>query len=603
MRIHPFRLIRVVSSCLLFLICIALIYHKYLDKIPTLSNTVNDRFLNSDLADRGYIKPIRIDWENYSLVALENSRVGPGENGMPVKLSTHEKKIAAKTINENGFSVYVSTKIKTDRSIKDIRHPNCKGKLYSNKLPTASVIIPFFEEHWETLLRTVASVLNRAPSALIKEVILVDDGSSREYLKDRLDSHIISAYPDGKVRVIHLKERQGLIRAKTAGAKEATGEVLIFLDSHCEAGINWLPPLLDPIAANYRTVVCPFIDVIDADNFEYRAQDEGARGAFDWELYYKRLPRLPEDNHHPEEPFDSPVMAGGLFAISAKWFWELGGYDPGLVIWGGEQYELSFKIWMCGGRMIDTPCSRIGHIYRKYSTNFPKSQLGDFVGRNYKRVAEVWMDEYKEYLYKRRPSYRHLDPGDLTEQFKIRERLKCKSFKWFMTEVAFDLVKKYPLIEPISVAVGEIRSVSDSSLCLDATDASEYTPVKLRPCDKDNPGVSSVQKFEYNYRQDIRVLNHGTCLDEPGLKNEKTVFLYSCHGQGGNQRWKIQPVNNDKSNPIRLIHGANAGCLEADTKNRVVSVKPCDYGSFTQRWTWEKLQFDLAVKSLKEAGL
>ncbi|CAG0878876.1 unnamed protein product [Darwinula stevensoni] len=560
-----------------------------------------------------------IDWHNYTQISMEEAMTGPGEHG--IKLHTNE---GIQEVDElykvNGFNGYASDMIALNRSLPDIRHPKCKEKKYLKELPNVSVIVPFHNEHWSTLLRTAASVLNRSPPNMVKEVILVDDASTKDFLKEKLDKYVKEHMP--RVRVVHLPTRSGLILARLAGAHEATGNILIFLDSHCEATTNWLPPLLgmtfnaevhleqiilkeivswshllslspDPIARDKRTVVCPFIDVIDYHTFEYRAQDEGARGSFDWEFFYKRLPLLPEDVQNMPEPFKSPIMAGGLFAISSDFFWELGGYDEGLQIWGGEQYELSFKIWQCGGQMLDAPCSRIGHIYRKYAP-FPNPGIGDFVGRNYRRVATVWMDEYAEYLYMRRPHYKKIDPGDLTKQKAIRETLNCKPFRWFMKNVAFDQMLTYPPIEPPDFASGEIRSLADSSLCVDSNFKGQNERIGLEKCKKENPHIKGEQEFHLTWHKDIRPKSRTFCLDVSTHDSRAPILMYPCHGHGGNQLWQYDGENK------WLIHGGNPRCLDHNPSNQELFVAACDKGSLTQRWKVEHVNFDVIEKYWKD---
>lgn len=90
---------------------------------------------------------------------------------------------------------------------------------------------------------------------------------------------------------------------------------------------------------------------------------------------------------------------------------------------------------------------------------------GPVISTNYKRVAEVWMDEYKEYYYIREPFMKFRDAGDLTKQLALREKNKCKSFDWFMKNVAYDMPKLYPLLSP-NVVWGEAKNeVTDK--CID----------------------------------------------------------------------------------------------------------------------------------------
>lgn len=93
-------------------------------------------------------------------------------------------------------------------------------------------------------------------------------------------------------------------------------------------------------------------------------------------------------------------------------------------------------------------------------------------------MIETWFDdEYKEAFYTREPFARFVDMGDISAQLAVKERLKCSSFDWFMKEIAYDVLHKYPLLPP-NQFWGELVG-KGSNDCLDSLNRNP--PEKVNP--------------------------------------------------------------------------------------------------------------------------
>lgn len=463
------------------------------------------------------------------------------------------------------FNQYASDLIGPRREIPDCRPRQCRKKVYPSKLPTASVVICFHNEAFSALTRSIQTVIDRSPEHLIHEVILVDDGSDQEHLKKPLEVYLAQL---PKLRLIRVA-RVGLIRARLVGAAVASGDVLIFLDSHIEATPHWLEPLLGPIAQSRTTVICPTIDTIDAETLAYNteilATSSMQVGGFDWALTFN-WHFLPSSDHPAEatDPLKSPTMAGGLFAIDREYFDYLGAYDEGMDIWGAENLEISFRIWMCGGQLVISPCSRVGHIFRK-SSAYKWRPGKDVLKINNIRLAEVWLDEYK-LLYEERIGHTLGEFGSISERLELRKRLQCHSFKWYLHTV-------YPslFVPSEAVARGAIRNQGDSTWCIDAPSPKEgeHPPVILYSCH----GQGGNQLFYLSQGNEIR--RDEQCFDSAGMLE---LTLYGCHSQRGNQQFVLR---DDGS----IYHPAHDKCIDLGLEVKKPLLVSCS-GEATQKWAF-----------------
>ncbi|XP_046579950.1 polypeptide N-acetylgalactosaminyltransferase 3-like [Haliotis rubra] len=332
-----------------------------------------------------------------------------------------------------------------------------------SSFPTVSVISPFYNEALTPLVRHVHALLTRTPPHVLLEVILVDDMSTFSYLGRDLQNYF--GVLDPRIKLLRNKQREGLIRSRLFGADVAQGEVLVFLDAHMEVNHGWVEPLLQRLGEEEQLVLQSEIPPILVDTFDVdTGQTVDHRGGFGWDMSYLWFPLpqyLSQFRRSDCDPIPFPVLQGGSIALRKSYFEDLGRFDSGLAIWGGEHFEMSFNVWMTGGRVELIPCSKVGHIFKDTKFSFGSSEKNYVVAKNNLRVAEVWMDEYKQFTRAAMrawqdpvPEFSDVEWKSIEERRRLRWQRKSKSFSWFLKTV----LPEQPIPSVDDVKYGEVAS-------------------------------------------------------------------------------------------------------------------------------------------------
>jgi len=226
--------------------------------------------------------------------------------------------------------------------------------------------------------------------------------------------------------------------------------VLVFLEPHCILSSFWLDAMLHRMLQLSRTtVVVPVLDGIGnwteastADGtVEYRLGGVSAgifslrQLSFSWKGVFQF-----NTSYEAPEPFPTPALAGGVFAIWTSWWLESGTYDTAMGQWGGENVEMSLRLWRCGGRIETVPCSRLFHWFRPKR---PYSFDGSVAFRNNMRVAAVWLEDYFP-VYTGSRAVNTSTAGDVSERLALKRRLQCKPLEWYMDNILPDLWAEVP---------------------------------------------------------------------------------------------------------------------------------------------------------------
>ncbi|KAG8005565.1 putative polypeptide N-acetylgalactosaminyltransferase 8 [Nibea albiflora] len=464
------------GSLLVFAVAVALLYLSSIKKeVRTHSERLQRARHNESIRNQGMLNRMRkMEADIDSLRELEKKESAPQKitevkkeskvvrklyPNSPLfskwgnELSEEEQKEAEGLFQRYGYNAFLSDRLPLNREIPDTRPHRCAGKKYPEDLPTLSVVLIYLDEALSVIKRAIRSIIDKTPARLLNEIILVDDHSSNEDLKEKLDDYITSINEEcpGLVKKVRHSEQLGLTQARLSGWKAAVGDVVAILDAHIEVHVQWAEPLLARIKEDRTVILTPVFDNVHFYDLTLEPYVPSA-DAFDWALWCMYESFRPEwyALKDDSQPGKSPSIMGILVA-DRKFFEEIGSLDGGMKIYGGENVELGI--------------------------------------RNH-----------------------GIDIGDVSERKKLRERLNCKPFKWYLDNI-------YPKLDPLDdlQAYGTVRNALKSDHCVDQGAMPGNTPL-LYACHQDPPQHCYYRTNGHLYIGGIKShkYNSNRCLVDPG---------------------------------------------------------------------------------------
>lgn len=164
--------------------------------------------------------------------------------------------------------------------------------------------------------------------------------------------------------------------------------------------------------------------------------------------------------HEAGHPFFTPTLVGCAIAVDKDYFFDIGAFDEGLRIWGGENIEIGFRVWMCGGKLVTVTCSHVGHVFKEFPYRFDGDKE-EIVQKNLMRIAEAWMDGLKKFFYAstriyefKRAELNAEDLASLEERKELRKRLGCRNFEWYL----YNVIPQYEVPPANARFYGEISN-------------------------------------------------------------------------------------------------------------------------------------------------